>query len=73
MSQILSQFQSDLLAAFFNLPAADQFVLTGGTALAEYYLQHRLSLDSPASAPVTDVAAIWSRPGSHGYAASQTG
>lgn len=45
MSQILNQLQSDLLIAFFNLPLADQFVLTGGTALAAYYLQHRLSED----------------------------
>jgi predicted nucleotidyltransferase component of viral defense system len=45
MSQILDRFQSDLLAAFFNLPPADQFVLTGGTALAGYYLHHRLSED----------------------------
>jgi predicted nucleotidyltransferase component of viral defense system len=45
MSQVLNQLQSDLLAAFFDLPLADQFVLTGGTALAGFYLHHRLSED----------------------------
>ena len=45
MSQVLNQLQSDLLVAFFNLPPADKFVLTGGTALAGYYLHHRLSED----------------------------
>jgi len=45
MSQVLSQFQRDLLVAFFDLPSTDGFVLTGGTALAGYYLQHRLSED----------------------------
>lgn len=45
MSQVLNQLQSDLLAPFFNLPLADRFVLTGGTALAGFYLHHRLSED----------------------------
>jgi len=45
MSQILNPLQSDLLTAFFTLPSADQFVLTGGTALAGFYLHHRLSED----------------------------
>jgi predicted nucleotidyltransferase component of viral defense system len=45
MSRILNQLQSDLLVAFFDLPLADRFVLTGGTALAVYYLHHRLSED----------------------------
>ncbi len=45
MSHIIKPFQRDLLKAFFTLPASDQFVLTGGTALAEYYLRHRLSED----------------------------
>jgi predicted nucleotidyltransferase component of viral defense system len=45
MSRVLSQLQGDLLVAFFELPLADRFVLTGGTALAGYYLHHRLSED----------------------------
>jgi hypothetical protein len=45
MSQVLNQLQSDLLTAFFGLPSANQFVLTGETALAGYYLHHRLSED----------------------------
>ncbi len=45
MSQVLSRLQNDLLTAFFDLPSADQFVLTGGTALAGFYLHHRLSED----------------------------
>jgi predicted nucleotidyltransferase component of viral defense system len=45
MSQVLNQLQNDLLVAFFNLPLTHRFVLTGGTALAGYYLHHRLSED----------------------------
>jgi predicted nucleotidyltransferase component of viral defense system len=33
------------LAKFFARPAAQSFYFTGGSALSEYYLQHRLSQD----------------------------
>jgi len=42
---ILSALQKDTLAQFAQLADQDQFYLTGGTALAEYYLGHRLSFD----------------------------
>lgn len=42
---LLSDLQKDVLAQFAQLADQDQFYLTGGTALAEYYLGHRLSFD----------------------------
>lgn len=43
---ILSQNQSKILRLLGNEPGiAQNFYLTGGTALAEFYLQHRLSED----------------------------
>jgi predicted nucleotidyltransferase component of viral defense system len=42
---ILSPAQRDVLEQFFSTPVGQRFFLTGGTALAEYYLQHRLSDD----------------------------
>lgn len=42
---ILSDFQIDFLHLFSGLPDQERFYLTGGTALAEYYLAHRLSYD----------------------------
>ena len=42
---ILSGLQNTFLHFFASLPDQKQFYLTGGTALAEYYLGHRLSYD----------------------------
>ena len=42
---LLTKGQLEVLKAFGNLPDADRFYLTGGTALAEFYLGHRRSLD----------------------------
>jgi predicted nucleotidyltransferase component of viral defense system len=42
---ILSDFQKVFLRLFASLPDQERFFLTGGTALAEYYLGHRLSYD----------------------------
>lgn len=42
---LLTPLQQAFLALFAHLPDQDQFYLTGGTALAEYYLGHRLSFD----------------------------
>ena len=42
---ILSGFQDTFLHFFASLPDQERFCLTGGTALAEYYLGHRLSDD----------------------------
>jgi len=45
MSSILSSLERDILKAFFGLEKSEEFVLTGGAALAEFYFQHRLSND----------------------------
>ncbi len=42
---VLSDFQKTFLQIFASLPDQERFYLTGGTALAEYYLAHRLSYD----------------------------
>lgn len=53
---VLTRLQRDFLSSFFAQPAAQPFVLTGGTALAAYHLQHRLSedVDLFAVAPIGD-------------------
>jgi hypothetical protein len=42
---ILTDFQKTFLHLFASLPDQERFYLTGGTALAAYYLGHRLSFD----------------------------
>ena len=42
---VLSPLQKELLNLFSQVPESDLFYLTGGTALAEFYLQHRKSFD----------------------------
>jgi Nucleotidyl transferase AbiEii toxin, Type IV TA system len=42
---LLTTIQKHFLSVFSELPDQAQFYLTGGTALAEYYLGHRLSFD----------------------------
>ena len=42
---IIARGQRDLLRAFSTLGDAHHFYLTGGTALAEFYLGHRRSFD----------------------------
>lgn len=44
-ADVLSQLQSDFLHAFFATEISSRFFLTGGTALAAFYLHHRLSVD----------------------------
>lgn len=44
-SAILTPLQTALLDEFFSLHIGQSFFLTGGTALAAYYLHHRLSKD----------------------------
>lgn len=53
---VLTRLQRDFLSSFFAQPAARPFVLTGGTALAAFHLQHRLSddVDLFAVAPLSD-------------------
>ncbi len=45
MVKILTPLQEKFLNAFFRLEISKEFFLTGGTALAEYHLQHRYSED----------------------------
>jgi hypothetical protein len=42
---ILTPIQQTFLEIFAQVPDQERFFLTGGTALAEYYLGHRLSFD----------------------------
>ncbi|HNR02626.1 MAG TPA: nucleotidyl transferase AbiEii/AbiGii toxin family protein [Anaerolineaceae bacterium] len=42
---LLSPIQKTFIHIFLQLPDQEHFYLTGGTALAEYYLGHRLSYD----------------------------
>ncbi len=42
---VITALQRDLLTLFASLPDQQYFYLTGGTALAEFYLGHRLSFD----------------------------
>jgi hypothetical protein len=42
---LITPLQRELLGRFFALPDSGSFYLTGGTALAEYYLGHRKSFD----------------------------
>lgn len=42
---LLTPLQQRFLQVFVQLPDQKQFYLTGGTALAEFYLGHRLSYD----------------------------
>jgi len=42
---LLTPIQRTFISAFSTLPDQVQFYLAGGTALAEYYLGHRLSFD----------------------------
>lgn len=42
---VLTPFQVDFLRAFARTPLNSRFHLTGGTALAAFYLRHRLSED----------------------------
>jgi hypothetical protein len=44
-ASILTPLQRNVLEAFFDTATGSRFFLTGGTALAEYYLRHRYSED----------------------------
>jgi hypothetical protein len=52
---ILSPLQRASLQLFASLPDQENFYLTGGTALAEYYLGHRLSFDLDLFTSETDL------------------
>ncbi len=42
---LLTPLQREFLRLFAGLPDQERFYLTGGTALSEFYLGHRLSFD----------------------------
>ncbi len=42
---VLTPLQREILLVFKQIPDSDRFYLTGGTALAEFYLGHRRSFD----------------------------
>ena len=42
---ILTEIQRNAISVFASLPDQRYFYLTGGTALSEFYLAHRLSFD----------------------------
>ncbi len=42
---VLTQYQIEILKSFFHASIGSQFFLTGGTALAAFYLGHRQSKD----------------------------
>ncbi len=44
-ANLLSPLQREFLESFFGTAIGQRFFLTGGTALAQYYLQHRYSDD----------------------------
>jgi predicted nucleotidyltransferase component of viral defense system len=44
-SEWLTQLQEDFLARFFDTEGAQNFFLTGGTALSAFHLHHRVSVD----------------------------
>ncbi len=42
---VMTRLQREFLSRFFARPVGQAFYLTGGVALSEFYLQHRLSQD----------------------------
>ncbi len=70
---VLTPLQRDFLSSFFEQPAAQPFVLTGGTALAAFHLQHRLSddVDLFAVAPLSDAELKHSEVLEFGFQAAQ--
>jgi len=51
---LLTPIQRSFIAEFATLPDQAQFYLAGGTALAEFYLGHRLSFDHADAIRVRD-------------------
>ena len=70
---VLTRLQRDFLSSFFAQPAAQPFVLTGGTALAAFHLQHRLSedVDLFAVAPLSNAELKYSEILEMGFLAAQ--
>lgn len=58
---IISKIQKDFLNFFSQVPDQENFYLTGGTALAEFYLGHRLSYDLDLFTGEPDIVLPFSR------------
>jgi hypothetical protein len=58
---IISKIQKDFLSFFSEIPDQENFYLTGGTALAEFYLGHRLSYDLDLFTGKPDIVLPFSR------------
>ncbi|MCD6505221.1 nucleotidyl transferase AbiEii/AbiGii toxin family protein [Candidatus Poribacteria bacterium] len=58
---IITDLQREILEAFAQLPDSPTFYLTGGTALAEFYLGHRRSYDLDLFTSEMDVISPFSR------------
>ena len=59
--KIISAVQEKILQNFGTIKDSDQFYLTGGTALAHFYLQHRQSNDLDFFTSIDDVIEPFSR------------
>lgn len=58
--QIISNIQKRILSLFGGAAGSDSFYLTGGTALAEFYLKHRKSNDLDFFATIEEAIAPFS-------------
>lgn len=58
---IISPLQKNLLIAIGKLPEVEKFYLSGGTALAEFYLGHRVSYDLDIFTPEKSLIIPFSR------------
>jgi len=58
---IINKIQKDFLIFFSKIPDQKNFYLTGGTALAEFYLGHRLSYDLDLFTGKPDIVLPFSR------------
>ena len=59
--KIISDLQDKILKGFGELKDSDQFYLTGGTALAHFYLKHRQSNDLDFFTSIEDIMDSFSR------------
>ena len=57
---IITDIQKKVLSVFSQFPDAPKFYLTGGTALSEFYLGHRLSYDLDFFTPEIDLISPFS-------------
>jgi len=58
--EVISPLQKEILKTFGEIPDSEQFYLTGGTALAHFYLKHRKSNDLDFFSSVPELIAPFS-------------